>query len=514
MASILTNNSAMVALQTLKSINSDLNKTQSMISTGKEVASAKDNSAVWAISKVMESDVKGFKAISESLSLGESSVAVARNGAETVTDLLTDMKEKIVAAQGENVDRTKLQEDINALSDQISSVVGAAQFNGLNMLQGSESVNILSSLDRAGDGTVTSSNITVLRQDLSANAGVFNATGTDIGTNVAAVDGANSLAGVAGTEFSNAGNRLDIDLATFAAAVNTFSLDIGGTAVSFESDATPNAAEVATGLAAAITAAGIVGITAVENAGSLEITSTLAFEDTEITFSTTDATTVPTINGNAGTAGVAETGTLNGRASLVTIANTVNVNEGDGYQVSIGGQGISYVAGAGETNEDVIRGLKAAVDNAGLANISTAIRQSPDGLGWQLQLDNDSATDVALTTAARTGGEASGGLLGLDRIDVTTDQGVANALTNIETMIDSSIDAAAAFGSSQGRIETQSDFISSLTDSLKSGIGALVDADLEETSARLQALQVQQQLGVQSLSIANQAPQTILSLFR
>ena len=61
MSSILTNNGAMVALQTLKSINSDLGKTQSMISTGKEVASAKDNASVWAISKVMDSDVKGFK---------------------------------------------------------------------------------------------------------------------------------------------------------------------------------------------------------------------------------------------------------------------------------------------------------------------------------------------------------------------------------------------------------------------------------------------------------------------
>jgi len=49
---------------------------------------------------------------------------------------------------------------------------------------------------------------------------------------------------------------------------------------------------------------------------------------------------------------------------------------------------------------------------------------------------------------------------------------------------------------------------------MKSGIGALVDTDMEEASARLQALQVQQQLGVQSLSIANQAPQTLLSLFR
>lgn len=64
MTSILTNTSAMVALQTLKGINSDLNKVQDEISTGKSVGSAKDNSAVWAISKVMESDVAGFETIS------------------------------------------------------------------------------------------------------------------------------------------------------------------------------------------------------------------------------------------------------------------------------------------------------------------------------------------------------------------------------------------------------------------------------------------------------------------
>ena len=138
MSSILTNNSAMVALQTLKSINSDLAQTQSAISTGRTISSAKDNSAVWSISKVMESDVKGFKAISDSLNLGSSTVAVARNASETVTDLLTDIKGKIVAAQESNVDRTKIQTDISALRDQITSVVGAAQFNGLNLVNGTE----------------------------------------------------------------------------------------------------------------------------------------------------------------------------------------------------------------------------------------------------------------------------------------------------------------------------------------------------------------------------------------
>ncbi len=107
MSSILTNKSAMVALQTLKGINANLAKTQGEISTGMKVATAKDSSSIWAISKVMESDVKGFKGISESLSLGESTVAVARQASETVTDLLTEIKGKIVAAQEENVDRDK-----------------------------------------------------------------------------------------------------------------------------------------------------------------------------------------------------------------------------------------------------------------------------------------------------------------------------------------------------------------------------------------------------------------------
>ena len=102
----------------------------------------------------------------------------------------------------------------------------------------------------------------------------------------------------------------------------------------------------------------------------------------------------------------------------------------------------------------------------------------------------------------------------MQNIDVTTDAGATGALAAIDGLIDQSVSAAAAFGSAEGRVETQSSFIGKLTDSLKSGIGALVDANMEEASARLQALQVQQQLAVQSLSIANQAPQSILSLFR
>lgn len=512
MSSILTNNGAMVALQTLKSINNDLSKTQAMISTGKAVGSAKDNSAVWAISKVMESDVKGFKAISESLSLGQSSVAVARNGAETVTDLLTSMKEKIVASQGKNVDRTKLQSDVTALTDQIKSIVGAAQFNGLNLLKGTDDVNVLSSLDRSSDGTVAANNITVSRQDLSFDAGIFG-TGADLAGNVTTTLGGNRAADGTGAAFSDGANQLTATVAGGVTAGETYNFQIAGTTVSFVTDST-DVDDLANGLTAAINAAGIQGVTADVAGAAITISSTSRFEDITVNTSGTGAATFALeANGDTAAAATTNTQTINSRASELTFSTTAGVSEGDGYRATIGNANFDYVAGKGETFEDVARGLKTVIDGAGLANITTNVRQDPTSGAWSLQIDN-SGPALTLVEAGAAGGTATGGLVGLDKLDVRSDDTAAAALANIETMINTSINAAASFGSSQGRIETQASFVSQLTDSLRSGIGALVDANMEEASARLQALQVQQQLGVQSLSIANQAPQTILSLFR
>ena len=274
MTSILTNTSSMVALQTLKGINSNLNQVQAEISTGKSVSSAKDNSAIWAISKVMESDVSGFKAVADSLALGESTVAVALAGAEQITDILNQIKEKVVAATGENVDHTKLGNDVTEMTNQVTSIISASQFNGMNLLNDdATNLTVLSSIDRDSGGGVTAANITVSSVDFTTNLDLSN---------------------------------IDVSDATTAEA------------------------------------------------------------------------------------------------------------------------------------------------------------------------------SIAL----------------------------------IEAHIQTAVDGAAALGASSKRIGDQSEFVGKVMDAMKSGIGALVDADMEAASARLQALQTQQQLGVQALSIANQAPQTILQLFR
>ncbi len=509
MSSILTNNSAMVALQTLKGVNNSLAKTQGEISTGKSVASASDNAAVWAISKVMESDVEGFKAISDSLALGESTLAVGKKAAETTTDLLTQIKAKVVASQEENVDRQKIQTDIEALTNQISSVVGAAQFNGKNIVNNSDATSILSSLDRDSEGNVESASISFNGQNLTQTAGTLGTgTGlTDLSGNITA--SSNTLSSDAVRD-DGAGTDADISL-TGDFSGDSLSFDIGGTIVSFAAGELSATAGTAAGqIADAINAAQIDGISVTNNAGTLEFSSTRQFDTTDINVTQGGA--------SAGTLG-ATSATLDQRAESFAFS-AVNVTEGDGYQFSIANAGITatYVASAGDTMEDVAKGLKLAIDAENNADITTNVAFDAGTNQWTLEIDNANGTDDTVTIVANDDANdnavETGRLAGLEGFDVTTAEGAQAALSNVETLIQRSIDSAAEFGSVQGRVETQSDFVSKLIDSLKSGIGALVDADMEEASARLQALQVQQQLATQSLSIANQAPQQLLALFR
>lgn len=426
MSSILTNTSAMVALQTLKSINGNLGRTQSDISTGKSISTARDNAAIWAISKTMESDVLGFKGISDSLSLGSSTIAVARSASEKVTDLLNEVKQKIVAAQEENQDRTKIQQDIVALRDQITSITGAAQFNGLNLLSnrkagvavadmvgntgtgagilGSGQVTILSSLDRSSDGSVKAAQINASKADLGSQAMVW------------------------GTLAENP-----------AAAMTVLA---SGTGVAVSSTYT------------------IVGDT---------------------------------------------TAARRGNAILA----------GDGYEMTglgVTAGSVRYVARDGDTQADVAQGLANALN---FETAKTGVKLSAVAEGNRVSIINNTGVAAALgTVGTSSGGTAGGGLELLAKVDVTTASGARGGLAAIEGLIQTAIKASADFGSTQKRIDIQRDFVSSLSDSLKAGIGSMVDADMEEASARLQALQVQQQLGIQALSIANQAPQNILALFR
>ncbi|MEH6695052.1 MAG: flagellin [Hyphomonas sp.] len=414
MSSILTNNSAMVALDTLRNINKNLATVQNEISTGKKVSSAKDNAAIWAISTVMSTDVESFKTISDSLNLGSSTVGVARSAAEAVTENLQSIKNLIVSAQQSNVDRDKIQADIDELTKGIQTSVSGAQFNGLNLLDGSTSadVDFLASLDRSSSGTVSASYISVERQDLSLSN--------------------SSTAATFGT-------TANADQTIIASGVNS------GT----------------------VTSAGAGGSLAIDIASVADGNSYRILLNDSATNNTLGQRTFEYVAGSSDSA--------------------------DSVAANLANQISTYLSATGETNYSVSR---------------------TDGT---ITIGNSSAAALAVTATATTGGTAgttTGGLGNLATIDVTTDAGATAALTAIEGLLQTSIDAASALGSSQKRIENQGEFVNNLVDAMTTGIGGLTDADMEAASARLQALQVQQQLGVQALSIANSAPQQLLSLFR
>ncbi|WP_433942166.1 flagellin [Brevundimonas diminuta] len=104
--------------------------------------------------------------------------------------------------------------------------------------------------------------------------------------------------------------------------------------------------------------------------------------------------------------------------------------------------------------------------------------------------------------------------LSLTGLDLTTETNATAGLTAIEAALTDANAKLAELGAQSKQIEKHTQFVTKLMDSLEVGVGNLVDADMARESARLQALQVQQQLGAQALSIANQAPQIILSLFK
>ncbi|WP_242923552.1 flagellin [Caulobacter sp. CCUG 60055] len=164
MASINTNVGALVALQNLAATSSELQTTQGRISTGLKIASAKDDGAIWAIAQSQRSTSSSLDSVKDSLSRVSSTIDVALAAGQSVSDLLTQMQQKALAASDTSLDtasRSKLNQDFVSLRDQITKAVSNADFNGANLIK--TGATDLAALANA-DGT---SRLTVKAQSLA-----------------------------------------------------------------------------------------------------------------------------------------------------------------------------------------------------------------------------------------------------------------------------------------------------------------------------------------------------------
>lgn len=182
--SINTNIGAMVALRNLTKITARLEQTQLRVTTGLKINGPRDDPSTFAIAQNMRGDIRGMQAVKIALTTGESVTNVAVAGALAISDLLLEMKAKIVQANQSGLDsasRSALNNEFIALRAQIQTIAETAEFNGSNLINStSTNLNILS--------TVDGSTITISAQNLTPTGiGIENVVLTDSATSAAAL---------------------------------------------------------------------------------------------------------------------------------------------------------------------------------------------------------------------------------------------------------------------------------------------------------------------------------------
>ena len=163
--SVHTNTSALIALQNLNKTNERLADVQGRINTGLKVQGAKDNASVWAIAQGQRADVGALQAVKMSLDRATSITDVALAAGETVSDLLNQLKEKVVAAKDASLDtaaRNALNADYKAIIRSIRDAISNAEFDGANILNGSlTSIRFIANADADSFITLQAKNLSL-----------------------------------------------------------------------------------------------------------------------------------------------------------------------------------------------------------------------------------------------------------------------------------------------------------------------------------------------------------------
>ncbi|MCA1373668.1 flagellin [Bradyrhizobium sp. NBAIM03] len=225
MSSLLTNSTAMTALQTLRSVGSQLSTTQNRISTGQRVSTASDNAAYWSIATSMRSDNAALSAVSDSLGLSAATVDTEYTALTSVIgdkdSGLTKLQALLVQSKTAGIDRTKIQADITQIQQDMKLKANSATFNGINWLSTTTgttptSFSLVSSYSRVG-GTPTIGSITVT----TANYTLYSTTQTGILDTVAGSASVDTINIAALTDSAADQTTLDGYIAQVTTAINS-----------------------------------------------------------------------------------------------------------------------------------------------------------------------------------------------------------------------------------------------------------------------------------------------------
>jgi flagellin len=561
MSSINTNYSSLAALQTLRSVTADLYATQNKVSSGLRIEKASDNAAYWSVATTMRSDNRALSAVSDALGLGEALVDSTSTALASVIDIIGDMKAKLIAASEKGLDKAKIQDEISSLSGRLVATAASSSFSGENWLStdipGLATLNkytktIVSAYIRGADNNVsvgtTDVDLTHLVLFNSSGGGLLQADEKSLGL----------IGGLRNADFTGSGQRgysvysyvspYTVPDANSVALTATdsisFDLTVDGTdtrrvtidkstvdaALGSSNGMIYSGADLAKVIRLAVSnmgwSPGVIdgsgtefSLTSGEVSGSRQ--SSMAISNVSSTLPGgfnygLGAAPARRVDGTTASYQFAFAGSFFVHRDA-KFSFSVQTNGAAAKNVTIDRSLVDSVLG---TSDGKINNANdyARVLSAALAGSGTLV--SASGSNVVLQADPGIYPDTGATRSTihlfgvtdNIGFEPDFSITDIDITDPANS--LQNYLGGINLMEQGVISAAGYLGDINKRLNMQDNFVNSLQHSVASGIGRLVDADMEEESSRLTALQTQQQLALQSLWIANSAPQNVLKLFQ
>jgi flagellin len=517
MFSINTNNNAMAALQSLQQTNSQLSETQNEVSTGKSVSSAADNPAVYAISQAMNANISALSAVQSGLNFGAQVVATASTAASSISSTLSTLAQTITQGQTKGMNSATMNASITAALAQVDSFASSSTFNGVNLVAGAVGNGVTATSmpildDTNGDSLTVGGAGTQAYNATSAGLGLsglnVNSTGlqasfgSEDGT--LAFDGNSASATIVTLQTANFGQVSAAGVGT----PGTSTLPANATNVAQKYIFVLNDGTTNTALDTALSTAS----TTYTSTFTKGTTATGIGADTLVKSPAADA--LPgaiTQLGNGNTQYTLTTATdANGNATQQVNVISVNISA-EAANGANGNMSGTYAAGSTtaftQGHTAIINDLTTAMTQVGFSATADA-NNTLTIAGNNLDTNTTDNNTVITNTAFGTGGSVSGNVQG------TQVSGADVAIATVNAAVGKLGIITTALGNSSNQISGMVSFTSSLSDALTAGVGALTDADLATESAKLTSLQTKQQLAIQSLSIANQGPQSLLSLFK
>ncbi|TCR01158.1 flagellin [Neorhizobium sp. JUb45] len=587
MSSILTNNGAISALQTLRSIESQMGNTRSEVASGMRIDVAADNAAYWSIATTMRSDNKAISAVGDALNLGAAKLDVAYTGIESVIDVLSDFQTKLVAAKEPGVDPGKIQKELDQLKQQVIDISTSASFSGENWLN-TEIADIndsdLNRVSMVSSFTRTGSAVSLGKTDFHlSEVSLFNSEGGGLlqadkrrlktlggvrlfdtymdndglvhmsQTNLTGGTNARSGFTFAGPLTFDTNDKIEFDV--IVDADNPADLpgphDPGKlTHITIDRTMVDSVLSISDGKVSTYTQFVQVLSNALSLSGSGAsaglvpqypsgtVPNQIAMQTNESSGLDGSALEIRNFSSDVGSAGMSNFLAYGTRGSAISLGFTpfevyTDGDDPDGVSVTFrftlnGASSQTYEfdrpyvnsllgkdTGKVETADEMVTLLKSFMED-GWPNVIIEATD-PSTISVRSDTAGDRLSGIK-TSIGFTGMSVSIEPIPTQNfvdIDIVENPEMLDRYIGYINVVTSDIiDAGTSLGALKTTLDMQTSLMLDLSDVIEKGVGRLVDADMDETSTRLKALQTQEQLAIQALSIANSSSSSMLSLFQ